>query len=100
MIYRLLTLISIPFLLICCKTNSNIKKKSKSTIYENAQKYISNDSIFINRIKSYYTDLSNCKKLNFIVSEYVEPIMHEDFPSTLKIMTKSIERYDSINEFE
>ncbi|APY06959.1 hypothetical protein BWZ20_00990 [Winogradskyella sp. J14-2] len=100
MIYRLFILISIPILLVCCKTNSNIKNKSKLTIYDNALKYVSKDSIFIKKIKNYYSDLSNCKKLNFLVSDYVEPITHEDFPITLYIMTKSIEKYDNINESE
>ena len=85
-------------LFLCCKSNYNIGKHEPHKDYQSAYTFLVKDSIFINRVKNYYSVLYKCEKINFIVSDLIEPVEYNDFPSHLTFMTEKIKRFDSLSE--
>ncbi|WP_425077876.1 hypothetical protein [Psychroserpens sp. S379A] len=69
----------------------------KENEFEKSYKYISKDTTFKNKLKSYFPDLTSCEKLNFSHSEFVEPITLNDFPIWL---LRKTELLNDINDFD
>ena len=86
-----------------CATKQNISKQKSENKFEKYVEYVSNDSTFNKKIKSYYPDFLNCEKLNFNTNSYVKPIKLKEFPIGILSRTKILNRlkdFDFLSETE
>lgn len=91
-------------LIFCsCRTKRNVVEHKQENEFEKSYKYLLKDSTFINKLKSYFPDLTNCEKLNFSHSNYVKPIALNDFPISMLNKTElvnKIEGFDNLDQAE
>ena len=80
-----------------CATKQKISEPKNENSFEKYVEYISNDSTFNKKIKSYFGDFSNCKKLNFNTNSYVKPIKLNEFPIGILSRTKIL---NELKDFE
>lgn len=86
-----------------CATKQKISEQKSENKFEAYIEYISNDSTFIKKIKSYYGDFSNCEKLHFNTDSYVRPIKLEEYPITILSGTNILNQlrdFKSLSEAE
>ena len=96
--------ILIFILSICsCGTKKNIAEHKQVNEFEKSFQYVSKDTTFSNKLKSYFPDLKSCEKLNFSSSNNIKPITLNEFPvgmlSKTKLLNK-IEGFSTLSQTE
>ncbi|WP_205521238.1 hypothetical protein, partial [Psychroflexus aurantiacus] len=96
--------ILILILSICsCISKKNISELKQESEFEKSFSYISKDTVFSKKLKSYFPDLKSCLKLNFSSSNNVKPITLNEFPIGMLNKTKllsKIEGYSTLDQTE
>jgi hypothetical protein len=80
-----------------CATKLKISEQKNENKFEKYVEYISNDSTFNKKIKSYYGDFSNCEKLNYNLNSFIKPINTNEFSIGILSKTKVLNK---VKDFE
>jgi hypothetical protein len=86
---------------ICsCGTKKNISELKQENEFEKSFSYISRDTIFSNKLKSYFADLTSCEKLNFSRSNEIKPITLNEFPIGMLGKTKLLNKIEGFSTLD
>ncbi|MCD8413662.1 hypothetical protein [Tenacibaculum finnmarkense] len=80
-----------------CATKLKISEQKNENKFEKYVEYISSDSTFNKKIKSYYGDFSSCEKLNYQLNSFIKPINTNEFSIGTLSKTKM---FNKIKNFE
>ncbi|NLP59338.1 hypothetical protein [Lutibacter sp. B1] len=87
----------------CKTTNSTTENKTGKLTKENIErltKYISNDSIFTNRLKNYFPDLKNSSELIFEPIKTIEFLSLSKYPKQTLTKTEFYKKYQNLTDLE
>jgi len=100
---KYIAILILSFIFSNCRTKKEIAIQKKEYEFEKYVEYISKDTLFNQKIKTYYSDFSNCENLNFNLSKYIKPISTKDFPIgalSKTIMLNGIKNFESLKASE
>jgi hypothetical protein len=93
--------ILILILSICsCGTKKTILELKQESEFEKSFSYISSDTVFSNKLKSYFPDLTGCEKLNFSSSNHIKPITLNEFPIGMLSKTKLLNKIEGFSTLD
>lgn len=92
------------FGLFSCSSTKNIKQSDVKPLLVNkiqkAINFISNDTVFIDRLKKYYPDLGKCKNLNIESNSTISPVSIGHFRKNQLIKTSFFKKYNTLSDLE
>jgi len=99
---RFLQLFLFLFLLSCVsnKVLDNGKNNTENKSYNNALNHIINNTSFIEALKSSYSDLNSCEKINFIPAQYTKSLSLNFFQKEELIKTSYFSKFSKLNYLE
>jgi len=90
--------------LFSCNSTRNIQQNNTKPLLVNkvqqATKFISNDTVFIERLIKYYPDLEKCKDLKIEANSTIRPVSIEYFRKNQLIKTSFFNKDDNLNDVE
>ncbi|OIQ18122.1 MAG: hypothetical protein BM557_07870 [Flavobacterium sp. MedPE-SWcel] len=94
----------ILFCLFSCNSTKNISQNNEERLLINKiQKvinFVSEDTVFIDRLKKHYPDLRECDSINIIQDPIIKPISIRYFGRASLIKTSFFKKYDTLNDLE
>lgn len=100
---KYITILILILTFCSCGIKQNAVEHKQENEFEKSYNYLLKDTTFINKLKSYFPDLADCKKMNFSHNNNVEPITLNDFPIWLLKKTEllnTIKGFEDLNQTE
>lgn len=94
-------IVLIAFLLfISCKSKEYVNYKKESNELQFVLNSIEKDTLFINKIKTYYPDFNTCSQINFIPDSSFEYKTLRYFSKQILTNTKTFKEYKDLNDLK
>jgi len=83
-----------------CGTKKHISELKRESEFEKLFEYVSKDTTFSNKLKSYFPDLTSCEKLIFSSNNIIKPITLNEFPIEVLNKTKLLNKMEGFSTLD